>query len=135
MGEDLPDAAALVKIKKYYAGLTTGSHDEGPWLGFTDDTAPLPFDDAHIEGIIKRLKFHPSPNGEDGKPNMGRPSSPRKMKGFVNVDSSNLLFPDIDDQSTSTKETIAACRKLKERVDAIADIFLAGKKKVDSGTA
>jgi hypothetical protein len=97
--------------------------DNGPpWLsGATGEVihadAPVPQQENDVAGMIKRVRFMPTSDA-------AKPSNPRRIAGFVDVDSPKLKFE--TDGKQSPQDVIDACKLLQGKVNDVIASCLRG---------
>ncbi len=97
--------------------------DGAPFLagGGTADVnhdAPMPARHDDIPGMIARIRFKRSEG-------IAGPMNPRRLEGFVDVDSEKLSF--LVDGDTSNEKLIEKCKVLQAKVEKVAAAYMAGR--------
>ena len=120
MGKDLPNKdpyAPAANEGPYLAGQTLGDIDQSQPVPRIND--PLYYTDTSgdAQEIINRLRFKYEPGGF-------KPSSPRKVFGFVDVDHPGLTFSAVTD--AENPDHMSAARELEQKVNDVIKETLAG---------
>jgi hypothetical protein len=99
--------------------------EAGPFLGgggvgdvLPNDKVPVPKQHDDVPGMIKKIVYKVS----TGKAGL---SNPRRMHGFVDVDSDKMSF-DVDGQPTDAAH-IAKCKVLQAKVERVIAAYLSGR--------